>query len=162
MPSAPGAPTPIPCKDPPLPATPKSPSQSPGTDALLYALIGAGSALAVFGSLAWTGGNTANSLTGSGPWHAPFEPVTAALHPGQLYPHLSSMALLIATRVVPGIAALALAATGLWLWSRHRSKPSGLATSRDLAPLLPAEITAKARDLRPSLADCKRPGNPPR
>ena len=70
--------------------------------------------------------------------------------------------LLIATRIVPGIAALALAATGLWLWSRHRRKPSGLATSHDLAPLLPAEITAKARDLRPSLADCKRPGNPPR
>ncbi len=151
-----------PVRNHPLPATPKSPSPSPGTDALLYALIGAGSALAIFGSLAWIGGNTANSLTSNGPWRTPFEPVTAALHPAELYPHLPSLALLIATRVIPTISALALAAAGLWLWSRHRSKPSGLATSRDLSPLLPAEITAKARDLRPSLADCKRPGNRPR
>ncbi|MFF2657378.1 type IV secretory system conjugative DNA transfer family protein [Kitasatospora sp. NPDC058032] len=139
-------------------ASPTSPSSSPGTDALLYTLIGAGLALVAYGSLAWIGGNTTNLLAGHGPWSL-FQPVTAALHPQQLWPDLTGLPLLIGARVVPATAAVALAVLGLRLWLRHRrSKGTGLATSRDLAVLLPKEVTLKARSLRPSLAGAK-PGS---
>ncbi|MEU8924202.1 TraM recognition domain-containing protein [Kitasatospora sp. NPDC048545] len=121
----------------------------------MYALIGAGLTLAVFGSLAWLGGNTANYLTDSGPWSNPFTPVTAALHPNHLYPHLAALPLLISTRILPALVSVALAAMGLWLWTRRRRTTDGLAGARDLAPLLPKEISTKARDLRPSLASAK-------
>ncbi|MEY9961797.1 type IV secretory system conjugative DNA transfer family protein [Streptacidiphilus sp. MAP5-52] len=135
--------------------SPKAPSPSPGTDALLYALIGAGIATAVFGSLAWLAGNTADWITGHGPWTA-FSPLSAALHPGQLFPHLTPLALLISARIVPAALSLALAACGFALWARHRAKPTGLAVEREIAVLLAKEITAKARDLRPSLADTRQ------
>ncbi|WP_370220408.1 type IV secretory system conjugative DNA transfer family protein [Kitasatospora sp. GAS1066B] len=135
-------------------STPKSPSATPGTDAVLYTLIGAGVALAVYGSLAWIGGNTANILAGQGPW-SPYQPVTAALHPAQLWPHLHQPLLLVSARVTPGLIALLLAGIGIGLWLKRRKPTDGLATSRDLAALLPKEITAKAQDLRPSLAKAK-------
>ncbi|MGW2545035.1 type IV secretory system conjugative DNA transfer family protein [Kitasatospora sp. NPDC001574] len=139
-------------------ASPTSPSSSPGTDALLYTLIGVGLALVAYGSLAWICGNTTNFLSGYGPW-SPFQPVTAALHPRQLWPELTGLPLLVGARVVPATAAAALGALGLRLWLRHRrSKGTGLATSRDLAVLLPKEVALKARSLRPSLAGAK-PGS---
>ncbi|MFB7672696.1 type IV secretory system conjugative DNA transfer family protein [Kitasatospora purpeofusca] len=138
-----------------MPASPTSPSLSPGTDALLYTLIGAGLALVAFGSLAWIGGTATNALVGKGPL-PPFQPVTAALHPHQLWPTLGTLPLLVGARILPGLAAVAAAAFGLRLWLRHRrSKSTGLATSRDLAVLLPKEVTAKARSLRPTLASAK-------
>ncbi|MCG6497082.1 type IV secretory system conjugative DNA transfer family protein [Kitasatospora sp. A2-31] len=138
-----------------MPASPKSPSASPGSDALLYALIGAGVAVAVFGTFAWIGGNAATAATTDHvPW-APFQPVDAALHPDVAFPHLSPLLLLISTRVTPALLSIALTAAGLLLWSKHRRKPTGLAGRADLTPLLPAEITAKARDLRPSLSKAK-------
>ncbi|MFC9327913.1 type IV secretory system conjugative DNA transfer family protein [Kitasatospora sp. NPDC057015] len=139
-------------------SSPTSPSSTPGTDALLYTLIGAGLALAAFGSLAWIGGNTTNLLAGHGPW-SPFQPVAAALHPGEMWPALGTTALLVGARVVPGLVAATAAGLGLRLWLRHRrSTGTGLATSRDLAVLLPKEITGKATSLRPSLSSAK-PGS---
>ncbi|MFD0259062.1 type IV secretory system conjugative DNA transfer family protein [Kitasatospora indigofera] len=136
---------------------PPSPSSSQGTDALLCTLIGAGLALAAYGSLAWLGGTATNALLGQGP-QAPFTPITAALHPHQLWPALGATALLLGARLIPGLAALTIAALGLRLWLKHRAKGDGLATTRDLAVLLPREITTKAKDLRPSLSDAK-PGS---
>ncbi|WP_033253096.1 type IV secretory system conjugative DNA transfer family protein [Kitasatospora phosalacinea] len=139
-------------------SSPSSPSPSPGTDALLYTLIGAALALIAYGSLAWACGNTTNTLLGNGGW-TPFQPIDAALHPQQTWPAPSPVALLLGARIAPGLLAATTAGIGLRLWLRHRrSKSAGLATSRDLAVLLPKEITAKAKSLRPSLASAK-PGS---
>ncbi|MET8623724.1 TraM recognition domain-containing protein [Kitasatospora sp. NPDC004669] len=135
-------------------STPKAPSSTPGTDALLYALIGAGTALAVYGSLAWACGNTANILTQHGTW-GPYQPVTAALYPERLWPHLHQPLLLIVARIIPALIAIAATAIGLNLWFKRRKTTTGLATTRDLTTMLPKEITAKARDLRPSLASAR-------
>nr|BEK67554.1 hypothetical protein KPHV_47810 [Kitasatospora purpeofusca] len=111
--------------------------------------------VAVFGTFAWLGGNAATAATTAHvPW-APFQPVDAALHPDRAFPHLSPSLLLISTRLAPALLSIALGAAGLLLWSKHRRKPTGLAGRSELAPLLPAEITAKARDLRPSLSKAK-------
>lgn len=141
----------------PSPRT-SAPSTTTGSDALLYLLFGVLGAAIAFGSLAWLTGNLTNSLVGSGPW-GPFRVTDALLHPEVLWPTLSTTALLVGARVVPGLLTLALAATGLVLWMRWRSgSKTGLARKGDLAPLLDKEITAKARSLRPSLGDreCKR------
>ncbi|MBV6695550.1 TraM recognition domain-containing protein [Kitasatospora aureofaciens] len=139
-------------------SSPKAPSSSPGTDALLYALIGAGIALAAYGSLAWVGGDVTNYLFGAGPWR-PYQPIVAALHPGRLWPALGPAQVQVGARIIPGLlfALLAGIAAG-WVLKRRRSKSAGLATSRDLAVLLPKEVTAKAKSLRPSLAGAK-PGS---
>ncbi|GJF32642.1 hypothetical protein KNE206_53420 [Kitasatospora sp. NE20-6] len=103
-------------------------------------------------------GNTANYLFGKGPW-APYQPVAAALHPDRLWPALGPASLLASARIAPALLALTAAALGLRLWLTHRrNRTAGLATSRDLAVLLPKGITTKARSLRPSLADAK-PGS---
>ncbi|MCX4758779.1 TraM recognition domain-containing protein [Kitasatospora purpeofusca] len=135
-------------------SSPKSPSASPGTDALLYALIGAGLLLIAFGSIAWALGNATNLFFGQGPW-AVYQPVTAALHPQRLWPGLGPVTLLLGARVLPAAVTLGLAAVGLRIYLKVRKKSNGLATSRDLAVLLPKEITTKARSLRPSLASAK-------
>ncbi len=152
----------------PAPRT-SAPSTSTGSDALLYLLFGVLGAALAFGSLAWLTGNIANALVGSGPW-SPFRATDALLHPDVLWPHLSTTALLVGARVVPGLLTIALTTTGLVLWMRWRGgAKTGLARKADLAPLLDKEVTAKARSLRPSLngRECKRghaqrPGHPGR
>ena len=136
----------------PSPSAP--PSTTPGTDALLYALIGGAAVLVVYGTLAWLGGNAAAWTTGSGPW-AHYEPVTAALHPHQLWPRMGRTLLLIWAQILPALLALAAAVTGLRLWLSRRTTGKGLAGPRELAALLPKQITAKAIDLRPSLSKVK-------
>ncbi|GLW57998.1 hypothetical protein Kpho01_60090 [Kitasatospora phosalacinea] len=141
----------------PSPRT-SAPSTTTGTDALLYLLFGVLGAALAFGSLAWLTGNAANALADSGPW-ARFSATDALLHPDALWPHLGSTALLVGARIVPGLLTATLATTALVLWTRHRGdSKTGLARKADLAPLLDKEVTAKARDLRPSLNDreCKR------
>lgn len=134
----------------PSPRT-SAPSTTSGSDALLYLLFGVLGAAMAFGSLSWLTGNLTNSLVGSGSW-APFRASDALLHPEVLWPALSTTALLVGVRVVPGLLTLALLTTGLMLWMRWRSDAkSGLARKADLAPLLDREITAKAKSLRPSL-----------
>ncbi|KPI14557.1 hypothetical protein OK006_3253 [Actinobacteria bacterium OK006] len=135
----------------PAPRT-SAPSTTTGSDALLYLLFGIlGIALAV-GSLAWLTGNLTNILFGSDPW-ASFKAAGALLHPDALWPHLSTTALLVGARIIPGLLSAGLTILGLVLWLRLRGgAKNGLARKADLAPLLDKEITAKARSLRPSLS----------
>ncbi|WP_055590231.1 type IV secretory system conjugative DNA transfer family protein [Streptacidiphilus griseoplanus] len=143
------------CVSETAPPSPSAPSPTPGTDALLYALIGAAVTAAAFGTVAWICGTATASVTGAGP-RAPFAPLTAALHPDQLWPHLDPVLREVTTRIVPALVTVAAAVLGLRAWAvRRRRRTPGLATARDLPVLLPKEITAKARDLRPSLADAK-------
>ena len=135
------------------PATPSSPSATPGTDALLYVLIGGATALAAYGSLAWLGGNLAVLTVATG-HTAPYAPVTAALHPHQAWPQLSNLELDIFARALPGLVLIALAgaALALWLRQRRRTSTQGLAGASELAGLLNKQTTTKAQDLRPSLS----------
>jgi type IV secretory pathway TraG/TraD family ATPase VirD4 len=72
--------------------------------------------------------------------------------------------LLVGRFIAPGLLTAALAAVaGRW-WrlrrnnGRGRSKPvAGMAKRRDIQPLLAAATTAKARSLRPSLKDTRKP-----
>jgi hypothetical protein len=139
----------------PSPRT-RAPSTTTGTDALLYLLFGVLGAALAFGSLAWLTGNLTNEAVGAGSW-APYQAATALLHPDVLWPQLSAAAVLTGARVIPGVLTLLLGAAGCALWLRIRGGArTGLARKADLAPLLGKEITAKARDLRPSLADLER------
>lgn len=134
----------------PAPRT-SAPSTTTGSDALLYLLFGILGIALAFGSLAWLSGNISNSLFGSGPW-ARFSATEALLHPEVLWPHLSPLALLIGARIIPSLLSLLLTVLSLALWMRPRGgAKNGLARKTDLAPLLDKEITAKARNLRPSL-----------
>ncbi|MFB7666904.1 type IV secretory system conjugative DNA transfer family protein [Kitasatospora sp. NPDC056138] len=138
----------------PTPRT-SAPSTTSGSDALLYVLFTAVGAAIGFGTLVWLIGNTTNSLVGTGPW-APFKPADALLHPGTLWPHLTPLALLIGTRITPGLLTLAATAAVLIVWLRLRGgSRNGLAHKQDLAPLVEPEIAAKAKSLRPSLSDLK-------
>jgi type IV secretory pathway TraG/TraD family ATPase VirD4 len=138
----------------PAPRT-KVPSLTTGSDALLYLLIGGVGAATAFGSFAWLIGNLTNSLVGAGPW-SPFAAMDALLRPEGLWPDLGPTAVLIGTRVIPGLFTLLLTVTGLGLWLRHGAAArSGLARKADLAPLLDRDITTKAKSLRPSLSTLK-------
>lgn len=139
----------------PAPRT-SAPSTTTGSDALLYLLFGILGIALAFGSLAWLTGNVSNSLFGDGAW-APFRATGALLHPDALWPHLSPTALLVGARIIPGLLSVCLTFLGLVLWMRLRGgAKNGLARKADLAPLLDKEITAKAKDLRPSLSDRER------
>lgn len=136
----------------PSPRT-SAPSTTTGTDALLALLFGVVGAALAFGSLAWLTGNLTNAAAGEGPW-TPFQVTDALLHPAALWPHLSTTAVLLGARVIPGLLTLGLLTTGCTLYLRIRGGArTGLARKADLAPLMGKEITAKARTLRPSLAD---------
>ncbi|MEY9846379.1 type IV secretory pathway TraG/TraD family ATPase VirD4 [Streptacidiphilus sp. BW17] len=139
----------------PAPRT-SAPSTTTGTDALLYLLFGFLGIAIAFGSLAWLTGNVTNTLFGSGPW-TPFT-ADALLRPAAVWPHLSPTAVLVGARIIPGLLCIGLAVVGLVVWMRLRGgAKNGLARKTDVAPLLKKEITAKARSLRPSLAD-RKPG----
>jgi Na+/H+ antiporter NhaD/arsenite permease-like protein len=136
----------------PTPRTSR-PSTTAGTDALLYLLFGVLGAALAAGSLVWLTGNLTNTLVGDGPW-VPFRASDAMLHPDVLWPNLSTTAVLIGARVIPGLLTLGLLVTGCVLYLRIRGGArTGLARKADLAPLMGKEIATKARSLRPSLAD---------
>jgi type IV secretory pathway TraG/TraD family ATPase VirD4 len=112
---------------------------------------------------AWLGGNCATVLTRSGPW-APYQPADALLRPAVLWPGAGGTTLLVGRFVAPGLLTAALAAlAGRWWWLRRngggsRSKAvAGMAKHRDIQPLLAAATTAKARSLRSSLKDTRKP-----
>ncbi|GHF27258.1 hypothetical protein GCM10010218_05250 [Streptomyces mashuensis] len=140
------------------PRTTPSTSASPATDVLFRILIG-GIAVAIpFATAAWLGGNAVTFLTDTGP-RAPFQPADALLHPHELWPNTGHTALTIGTLVFPITLLLATAALAARLYLRHKSGSKGrkavkgMATRRDIEPLLAKQITAKAQSLRPSLAE---------
>ncbi|MGW2367721.1 type IV secretory system conjugative DNA transfer family protein [Streptomyces sp. NPDC001667] len=142
------------------PRTPPSASSSPATDVLFRLLIGGIAVLVPFATAAWIGGNAVTFLTDAGP-RAPFQPADALLHPHELWPHTGDTALTIGTLAFPITLLLATAALAARLYLRHKSgsrgrKPvKGMATRRDIEPLLAKQMTAKAQSLRPSLAEAE-------
>ncbi|MFF4520531.1 type IV secretory system conjugative DNA transfer family protein [Streptomyces bluensis] len=130
----------------------RTPSTTTGTDALLYLLLALAGLGFVGGSLAWLWGNLAAVVMSSGRWSV-YDPATALFHPEQLWPHLPRPTVVTACYLLPGLVLLLTAVVGAKIWLRLRGNPKGLADQRDLSGLLPKEISAKARDLRPSLKD---------
>ncbi|WP_031008916.1 type IV secretory system conjugative DNA transfer family protein [Streptomyces sp. NRRL F-5727] len=138
-----------------------SSSSSDGYDIALkigIAVFAIGFPLANF---AWLAGNVAARLSGTTPW-ASYRPADALLHPGQLWPAAGETSLLVATRIVPVLLTLALAAGAGVLWLRYKNRSGGgkktvdgMATVRDIQPLLARAVEAKARSLRPSLKHAK-------
>ncbi|WP_217570504.1 type IV secretory system conjugative DNA transfer family protein [Streptomyces sp. GbtcB7] len=144
-----------------MPNNPSASSSSDGYDIAFKVLLGALAIAVPLSNLAWLCGNLAARATNSGPW-APYQPTGALLHPDQLWPHAGETSLLIATRIIPATAMIALALTVAVVWSRHanagggrKKKTAGMAKPRDIEPLLAKAITAKARSLRPSLTGVK-------
>ncbi|MFD6245340.1 type IV secretory system conjugative DNA transfer family protein [Streptomyces roseolus] len=135
-------------------------SSSDGYDIALKVLL-AGFAVGLpAASIAWLSGNIAAWATG-GPW-VPYRPADALLHPEQLWPAAGETSLLVATRIVPVLLTLALAACAGVLWLRYKNRSGGgkktvdgMATVRDIQPLLAKAVEAKARSLRPSLKHAK-------
>ncbi|MEU8522412.1 TraM recognition domain-containing protein [Streptomyces sp. NPDC048577] len=136
-------------------------SSSDGYDIALKFLLGAFAVGLPLASLAWLGGNLATWATGTDAW-VPYQPTDALLHPEQLWPRAGETSLLLATRIVPVLVTLLLAAGGGALWLRYKNrsggrkkKVDGMAKARDIEPLLAKSIEAKARSLRPSLKNAK-------
>ncbi|MFB8039785.1 type IV secretory system conjugative DNA transfer family protein [Streptomyces hydrogenans] len=138
-----------------------SSSSSDGYDIALkigIAVFAFGFPLANF---AWLAGNVAARLSGTTPWVS-YRPADALLHPDQLWPAAGETSQLVATRIVPVLLTLALAAGAGVLWLRYKNRSGGgkktvdgMATVRDIQPLLAKAVEAKARSLRPSLKHAK-------
>ncbi|MFF4168957.1 type IV secretory system conjugative DNA transfer family protein [Streptomyces sp. NPDC001744] len=138
-----------------------SSSSSDGYDIALkigIAVFAIGFPLANF---AWLAGNVAARLSGTTPWVS-YRPADALLHPDQLWPAAGETSLLVATRIVPVLLTLALAAGAGVLWLRYKNRSGGgkktvdgMATVRDIQPLLAKAVEDKARSLRPSLKHAK-------
>ncbi|MFB7025843.1 MULTISPECIES: type IV secretory system conjugative DNA transfer family protein [unclassified Streptomyces] len=137
-----------------------SSSSSDGYDIALkigIAVFAIGFPLANF---AWLAGNVAARLSGTTPWVS-YRPADALLHPDQLWPAAGETSLLVATRIVPVLLTLALAAGAGVLWLRYKNRSGGkktvdgMATVRDIQPLLAKAVEAKACSLRPSLKHAK-------
>ncbi|MFF4962331.1 type IV secretory system conjugative DNA transfer family protein [Streptomyces sp. NPDC001222] len=138
---------------------PSSNSSTDGYDLVLRLFLGVLAVVVPLSHLAWLSGNITAYLTGAS-W-APYQPTDALLHPEQVWPEAGATSLLIGTRIVPVLLLLALGAAAGALWARHknrsggRKKVAGMATARDIEPLMAKAITDKARSLRPSLADAQ-------
>ncbi|MFE2011147.1 TraM recognition domain-containing protein [Streptomyces sp. NPDC059491] len=138
-----------------------SSSSSDGYDIALkigVAVFAVGFPLANF---AWLAGNVAARLSGTDPWVS-YRPADALLHPEQLWPAAGETFLLVATRIVPVLLTLAPTAGAGALWLRYKIRSGsrkktvdGMATARDIQPLLAQAVEAKARSLRPSLKHAK-------
>ncbi|WP_282698162.1 type IV secretory system conjugative DNA transfer family protein [Streptomyces sp. CC208A] len=140
---------------------PSSPSSgSDGYDIALKILLAAVAVGLPAASIAWLCGNI-SAWTAGGPW-VPYRPADALLHPEQLWPTAGETSLLVATRIAPALLTLALAAGAGALWLRYKNRAAGrkktvdgMATARDIQPLLAQAVEAKARSLRPSLKHAK-------
>ncbi|WP_073229361.1 type IV secretory system conjugative DNA transfer family protein [Streptomyces sp. NBRC 110465] len=126
---------------------------------------GAGAPLAVLGVIvggavlytgAYVGGTLGVALVGGG-WAPPaysFKSAFALMSggPGRLWPgHATAAGVGAAVLLVLVLSVLAVA--GFLLWRRFFSHRAGLAGMRELAPLAPKAMTARARALRPSLKE---------
>ncbi|WP_329309189.1 type IV secretory system conjugative DNA transfer family protein [Streptomyces microflavus] len=137
-------------------------SSSDGYDIALKVLLAALAVGLPAASIAWLSGNIAAWATGAGPW-APYRPGDALLRPETLWPAAGETSLLLTTRIIPVLLTLLLAAAAGFLWLRYKNRAGGrkkavdgMATVRDIQPLLAKAVEAKARSLRPSLKTAKR------
>ncbi|MBY5163294.1 TraM recognition domain-containing protein [Nitriliruptoria bacterium AS10] len=119
--------------------------------------------VAVAGGVVWTGGTLAAAITGSGDPVAPFGfDAGVALvtdGPAALWPTTHPTAIWTATAVLAVLLCIAagLVAARTAAQRAARARPeAAMADRRDLAHLAPKGATAKARRLRPSLADRRR------
>jgi type IV secretory pathway TraG/TraD family ATPase VirD4 len=116
---------------------------------LLFGVLAAGLGV---GSLAWASANTANTLFGDGP-SAPYQPIEALTHPATLWPSLPEPALWASCYIAPAVLLAVAAVAVLKVRARFTERKNGMAGERDLAALLPKQITVKAKALRPSLRE---------
>ncbi|MFE2561900.1 type IV secretory system conjugative DNA transfer family protein [Streptomyces sp. NPDC059352] len=137
-------------------------SSSDGYDIALKVLLAALAVGLPAASIAWLSSNIAAWAAGTGPW-VPYRPGDALLRPEQLWPAAGETSLLVTTRVIPVLLTLLLAVTAGLLWMRYKNRAgggkkktvAGMATARDIQPLLAKAVEAKARSLRPSLKNAK-------
>ncbi|WP_328837497.1 TraM recognition domain-containing protein [Streptomyces europaeiscabiei] len=130
-----------------------------GDDLLPWIIPGAALLIGTLFLGAWLGGTLAAALTGAG-WDPP--PFTLATMktlvtdgPTAVWPTTSPGAVATGTGTVFG-ATLTLLVTPVVLIRRRGRRPTGLAGRRELSGLLPKGATARARQLRPSLAKSGR------
>ncbi|MEU8617347.1 TraM recognition domain-containing protein [Streptomyces sp. NPDC048623] len=137
-------------------------TSSDGYDIALKVLLAALAVGLPAASIAWLSSNIAAWATGTGPW-VPYRPGDALLRPETLWPTAGETSLLLTTRIIPVLLTLLLAAAAGFLWLRFKNRTSGgrkktvdgMATARDIQPLLAKAVEAKARSLRPSLRNSK-------
>ncbi|MFB6627272.1 type IV secretory system conjugative DNA transfer family protein [Streptomyces sp. NPDC056374] len=137
-------------------------SSSDGYDIALKVLLAALAVGLPAASIAWLSSNIAAWAAGTGPW-VPYRPGDALLRPEQLWPAAGETSLLLTTRVIPVLLTLLLAVAVGLLWMRYKNRSgggrkkivAGMASARDIQPLLAKAVEAKARSLRPSLKHAK-------
>jgi type IV secretory pathway TraG/TraD family ATPase VirD4 len=109
--------------------------------------------LVIFGGV-WLGGTLGAAVTGAGWSPPPFALTTfttlLSRGPRPLWPD-ASMVAVTAGIVLLYASVIALGVIAVRKVMRYKSRPKGLATTRELAAMGPAGIAARARDLRPSL-----------
>ncbi|MCX4564512.1 TraM recognition domain-containing protein [Streptomyces phaeochromogenes] len=120
-------------------------------------VIVAGVALLVFG-VVWLGGTVGAAVAGAG-WDPPPFVMSSFVDllshgPGQLWPGAPVVAVLAGIVIVLALVLLPVVLV-LKTVLRDRSKEKGLASVREMASMAPVGITARARDLRPSLKGIK-------
>ncbi|WP_435137790.1 type IV secretory system conjugative DNA transfer family protein [Actinacidiphila sp. bgisy144] len=119
--------------------------------AILGVIVGGGGLFA--GS--WLGG-TLGTLVAGGGWNPPPFSVKSAFRllsdgPGQLWPGHATAAT-VGLVVLLVLVLVVLGAAAWYVWQRWFSHRPGLAGPRELAPLAPKAVAARALTLRPSLA----------
>ncbi|MFI1577664.1 type IV secretory system conjugative DNA transfer family protein [Embleya sp. NPDC020630] len=120
-------------------------------------MLGAAALAAGGGTLAWLTANTVNAFMGEGEW-APYEPISALLHPDRIWPALPHPVLTITCYLVPALVLAIAAVLGLKIRARFKGHSAGLAGRRELEILLPKEMTTRAQSLRPSLKNATAKG----
>ncbi|MEV0940955.1 type IV secretory system conjugative DNA transfer family protein [Micromonospora wenchangensis] len=130
-----------------------------GADLFFWAFCLVVLANAALFTVAWLGGTLGAAVTGHG-WHPP--PFTLGAYlalisgdTGTLWPGASPYAVYAGMLVVALLLVVPAVLAGRRLLD-VRGRGVGLARVRDLAPLTPAGIAARARELRPSLAGVRQ------
>ncbi|WP_405889542.1 type IV secretory system conjugative DNA transfer family protein [Streptomyces sp. NBC_01136] len=128
--------------------------------AAIVGVIFGGGALYLAGSL----GGTLGVLLAGGGWAWPDTSVKSVFRllghgPGALWPGHATAAT-VGMVVLLVLVLTLLAAGGFYVWRRWFSHRPGLASLREMAPLSPKAMTARARELRPSLDKLETPALP--
>ncbi|MFI7142481.1 type IV secretory system conjugative DNA transfer family protein [Streptomyces massasporeus] len=131
-----------------------------GSDLLPWAIVSLFAVSLFAFSGVWLGGTLGARLSGVG-WHPPPFAMSTftellAHGPDRVWPDASPVAVWAGIGLVFGTVLL-LSAVVLLRVMKAMTRQKGLATARELAALTPKGITARARDLRPSLKGVRKP-----